>query len=281
METSRSCTPTPPRCRAGGARWARARCRSAAARCTRRARRCSRRPSSSPRTCSRPNPDDIVVDDGGARRRRRAREHAGVGRARAAAVTDPARRPADMEPDARGTSSTSTRARSTFPFGAHVAVVEVDAETGEVELLRHIAVDDCGAILNPLLVAGQQHGGIAPGRRAGAVRRGASTTTTATRSPRTSWTTRCRSAAELPTSRRRNTETPTPAQPARREGHRRVGHDRLDAGGAQRGRRRAVAPRRPPHRHAAHAGAGLAGGRGGTRLTMRRITAPHHAPSLG
>ncbi len=52
---------------------------------------------------------------------------------------------------------------SSFPFGAHVAVVEVDTETGRVEQLRHVAVDDCGRILNPLLVRGQQHGGIAQG----------------------------------------------------------------------------------------------------------------------
>jgi len=52
---------------------------------------------------------------------------------------------------------------STFPFGAHVSVVEVDTETGGVRMRRHIAVDDCGRILNPLLVNGQQHGGIAQG----------------------------------------------------------------------------------------------------------------------
>jgi aerobic carbon-monoxide dehydrogenase large subunit len=51
----------------------------------------------------------------------------------------------------------------TFPFGAHLAVVEVDTETGGVDLVRHIAVDDCGRIVNPLIVAGQQHGGIAQG----------------------------------------------------------------------------------------------------------------------
>ena len=51
----------------------------------------------------------------------------------------------------------------TFPFGTHIAVVEVDAGTGKVELLRHIAVDDCGTVLNPLIVEGQQHGGIAAG----------------------------------------------------------------------------------------------------------------------
>jgi carbon-monoxide dehydrogenase large subunit len=52
---------------------------------------------------------------------------------------------------------------SSFPFGAHVSVVEVDTETGKVRPLRHVAVDDCGRILNPLLVTGQQHGGIAQG----------------------------------------------------------------------------------------------------------------------
>jgi carbon-monoxide dehydrogenase large subunit len=51
----------------------------------------------------------------------------------------------------------------TFPFGAHIAVVEVDIETGAVKLLRHIAVDDCGRILNPMLVEGQVHGGIGQG----------------------------------------------------------------------------------------------------------------------
>ena len=52
---------------------------------------------------------------------------------------------------------------ATYPFGSHVAVVEIDRETGHVDLLRHIAVDDCGTILNPMLVNGQQHGGIAQG----------------------------------------------------------------------------------------------------------------------
>lgn len=52
---------------------------------------------------------------------------------------------------------------SSFPFGAHCAVVEVDTETGAVTLTRHIAVDDCGTILNRLLVDGQVHGGLAAG----------------------------------------------------------------------------------------------------------------------
>jgi carbon-monoxide dehydrogenase large subunit len=51
----------------------------------------------------------------------------------------------------------------TFPNGAHVAVVEVDTDTGEVRLVRLVAADDAGRILNPLLAEGQRHGGIAQG----------------------------------------------------------------------------------------------------------------------
>ena len=56
-----------------------------------------------------------------------------------------------------------TSGGATFPFGAHVAVVEVDTETGKVTHLRQIACDDAGTVLNPLLLEGQIHGGIAQG----------------------------------------------------------------------------------------------------------------------
>ncbi len=52
---------------------------------------------------------------------------------------------------------------SAFPFGSHLSVVEVDRDTGEVTLLRHVTCDDCGNMVNPMLVAGQVHGGIASG----------------------------------------------------------------------------------------------------------------------
>jgi carbon-monoxide dehydrogenase large subunit len=51
----------------------------------------------------------------------------------------------------------------TFPFGCHVAVAEVDIETGEARVIRHVAVDDCGTVLNRMLVEGQIHGGVAQG----------------------------------------------------------------------------------------------------------------------
>lgn len=51
----------------------------------------------------------------------------------------------------------------TFPFGTHIVVTEVDRETGAVAIKRYVAVDDCGNILNPLIVDGQVHGGVAQG----------------------------------------------------------------------------------------------------------------------
>ena len=50
-----------------------------------------------------------------------------------------------------------------FPFGAHACVVDVDAETGKVEVVRYVAVDDCGPAINPLLIDGQVHGGVTHG----------------------------------------------------------------------------------------------------------------------
>jgi carbon-monoxide dehydrogenase large subunit len=51
----------------------------------------------------------------------------------------------------------------TYPFGSHVAVVEVDAETGHIDLKRYVALDDCGPQINPVIVEGQVHGGVAQG----------------------------------------------------------------------------------------------------------------------
>jgi carbon-monoxide dehydrogenase large subunit len=52
---------------------------------------------------------------------------------------------------------------ATFPFGAHVAIVEVDTETGKVRHIAHTACDDAGKVLNPMLLEGQIHGGVAQG----------------------------------------------------------------------------------------------------------------------
>jgi len=81
----------------------------------------------------------------------------------AVASRDASRLPDGLEPGPLRHEGDFDGTNSTFPFGAHVSVVEVDTETGKVTMRRHIAVDDCGRVLNPLLVRGQQHGGIAQG----------------------------------------------------------------------------------------------------------------------
>lgn len=70
--------------------------------------------------------------------------------------------PEDMEPGLRG-EDTWEQDEATFPFGTHISVVEVDTETGNVRIVRHVACDDAGVILNRLVVDGQVHGGIAQG----------------------------------------------------------------------------------------------------------------------
>ena len=70
--------------------------------------------------------------------------------------------PKDLEPGLEATTFFDP-SNFTFPFCAHIAVVEVDPATGRVEVKRYVAVDDVGNIINPLIVDGQLHGGIAQG----------------------------------------------------------------------------------------------------------------------
>ncbi|WP_311173644.1 xanthine dehydrogenase family protein molybdopterin-binding subunit [Halobellus ordinarius] len=70
--------------------------------------------------------------------------------------------PDEMEPGLEATSYYDPE-NFTFPFGTHIALVEVEPETGEVEIQRYVAVDDCGEQINPMIVEGQIHGGIAQG----------------------------------------------------------------------------------------------------------------------
>jgi len=70
--------------------------------------------------------------------------------------------PQGMEPGLEVTSFYDP-VNFTFPFGAHIAVVEVDPETGNVKILRYVAVDDVGKVINPMIVDGMVHGGIAHG----------------------------------------------------------------------------------------------------------------------
>ena len=100
----------------------------------------------------------------------------------------------------------------TYPFGAHIAVVEVDTETGAVNLQRIVAVDDCGRVLNPLLAEGQVHGGLAQGIAQALFEEFAydadGTPLTTTLADYL-----VPSAAELPSYETSHTETPTPLNP--------------------------------------------------------------------
>ena len=70
--------------------------------------------------------------------------------------------PAGMEPGLEATTYYDPP-NCTFPFGTHVCVVEIDRDTGHVEIVRYVGVDDVGNVINPLIVDGQLHGGIAQG----------------------------------------------------------------------------------------------------------------------
>ncbi len=70
--------------------------------------------------------------------------------------------PEDLEPGLE-TTDFFRPADETFPFGTHIAMVEVVPDTGEVKLLRYVSIDDCGFIVSPMLVEGQVHGGLAQG----------------------------------------------------------------------------------------------------------------------
>ncbi|MCA9795746.1 MAG: xanthine dehydrogenase family protein molybdopterin-binding subunit, partial [Candidatus Eremiobacteraeota bacterium] len=70
--------------------------------------------------------------------------------------------PEGMEPGLEATAYYDP-ANFVFPFGTHLAVVEVEVATGDWKVIRYIAVDDCGRVINPMLVEGQVHGGVAQG----------------------------------------------------------------------------------------------------------------------
>jgi carbon-monoxide dehydrogenase large subunit len=80
----------------------------------------------------------------------------------AIAAFQPARLPPGVEPGLYENATYAPK-RDTFPNGCHVAEVEIDPETGEVNLLSYLVVDDVGTVVNPLTLAGQIHGGVAQG----------------------------------------------------------------------------------------------------------------------
>jgi carbon-monoxide dehydrogenase large subunit len=103
------------------------------------------------------SPDDLVLDTAGGRFQVVGAPQRGLAWPELAAQAKEAGSLADLK------VAQEFQSVPTFPFGAHLAVVGVDVETGKVELQRFVAVDDAGTIVNPLVLEGQVHGGVATG----------------------------------------------------------------------------------------------------------------------
>ncbi len=144
----------------------------------------------------------------------------------------------------------------TFPFGSYICVVDIDRGTGEVKIRRFVAVDDCGNIINPMIVDGQIHGGLTMGM-APALFEEISYDENGNVQGGSFMDYLLPTAMETPKWETDKTVTPSPAPPVRREGGRRVGDGRSAAGDRQRGRGRPLAPGRQAHRHPDHPREGL------------------------
>jgi carbon-monoxide dehydrogenase large subunit len=103
------------------------------------------------------NPADVVLDTG-------------LGKFHVAGTPEPSLSWAEIATRASGDGRLAElkaahefQGHPTFPFGTHVAIVEVDTETGAVDLQRMVCVDDAGTLVNPLIAEGQVHGGVATG----------------------------------------------------------------------------------------------------------------------
>ena len=187
----------------------------------------------------------------------------------AKAAADPAKLPEGMEPGLDAINDFETP-DSSYPFGAHVAVVEVDTETGLAKLIRHVTVDDSGNIANPLLAEGQIHGGIAQGVAQALYEEIAyDEDGNCVAGSLTSYA--LPTAAELPMFETSRTETPSPLNPLGAKGIGESGtigatpavwNAVVDA---------LVAPRCREHRHAGDADAGVAGDRGGAQRGRRFV----------
>jgi len=129
----------------------------------------------------------------------------------ASAGAEPSRFPESLDTGLAAESHSFQR-EYTHPFGTHVAVVEVDLETGDARLLRHVSVDDCGRILNPMLVRGQVHGGLGQGI-AQALYEGVAFDEWGTPLTTNLATYAMPAASDLPSFETAHTETPTPVNP--------------------------------------------------------------------
>jgi carbon-monoxide dehydrogenase large subunit len=105
-------------------------------------------------------PEDIAVSGGKFAVKGSPEKGLALGEISGIAHVQPELLPEGMEPGLEETSFYDPE-NFVFPFGAHACVVDVDVETGKVQVVRYVAVDDCGPAINPTIIDGQVHGGIA------------------------------------------------------------------------------------------------------------------------
>jgi aerobic carbon-monoxide dehydrogenase large subunit len=104
-------------------------------------------------------PEDIELTDGKYQVRGSPDKAMTMAEISGAAHIPPNELPTDIEPGLEDSAFYDPE-NFVFPFGAHACVVDVDVETGKVDVVRYVAVDDCGRAINPMLIEGQVHGGI-------------------------------------------------------------------------------------------------------------------------
>ena len=222
------------------------------------------------------DPDDLEFDGGvftvrGTQRRRRSATWRWR-RTRPDPSTD------GFEPGL-GCTRTSDLKIVTYPFGAHLAVVEVDVETGAVRLVDYVGVDDVGNVVNAMIVDGQVHGGAVQGIAQAMFEEVAYDEQANVLTP-SFFEYAMPSAADLITMRTDRRVTPATTNPLGTKGVGRGGCDRCAAGRDERRARRATAPRRPTCRcRARRSGSGRRSSRPAFLLNLLRVDNPRGLPS--
>ena len=193
-------------------------------------------------------PEDIELADGTYRVKGSPDKSMSLAEIAGAAHIPPEELPAEIEPGLEETSFYDPE-NFVFPFGAHACIVDVDVETGKVKVVRWVAVDDCGPAINPMMIDGQVHGGVAHGIGQALYEQihyddeGQLTTGSFVDYA-------LPTAAELPSFETDRTETPSPVNSLGVKGIGGGGNDRRDPRGDHGGDRRPEAARRHLHGHA-------------------------------
>ena len=208
-----------------------------------------------------------------------------VGTDRKISLFDTARRAKEMGENLD--TKDKAEAPLTFPNGCHIAEVEIDPDTGLLEIVTYTAVDDCGNMLDKIVVEGQVQGSIAQGPRPGADRRTRSTISASGQLVTGSFMDYGMPHAEIMPIELREAvhHGAGDHQSARRQGHRRGRHHGGDRRGDERGLERHPERRRRPHGNAGDAGEGVGSvpeGHGGSNIRLSssaKAGDPAHADS--